>query len=396
MALVTSTASINLQQDETFGSDTQAPLLSSWQNEGFNQLSPLRWGRQKGKLTFDWDSVAFKFKNMAPLIPVEAKIVSAVLRGTATQAGAGDFWTVIFVHGKDGFWDDFSGVQRWRSAADNIAADADVVIYNTGVAILADTGVPGTTLKWGIRDNFFSRNLKVGQGVEIATAGTLGFIDIGMSRTVAIPAGNVWCEVYSQDGAGLADTLLATSNTRPASDVSADSASPLFRFTFSGGDRIPLTLGQDIVAVVNADYPTGFGPAVRVRWNAGGAGHGDFYPPGLFQIFGVGIGVDDNNYPMQEDFRGIPNGGSDYIAWIAPTFVAGVEYDTPDLSGPLKQYLLSGSYAPGDPFCVQMYRSNLFFPDADNIRHWAELTNATYTTPTRLIVQWRERRRGVL
>ena len=395
-----STASIVLAQDETFGTDNQAPLMTSWENSSFEVLSELIWGRQVGKLTFDYDSVAFKFTNLAPTIPVGAKIVSAYLRMTATATSTTAVWfSPIIVHGKDGLWDPAGTGPQWRNAATNITADCDTVVLNTSAAILVDTGVPGSTIRWKIRDNFFSRSLKAGQGVTIGAAGTLGYIDFGMGRSASAPPGNVWIEVYAQDANGLATgSILATSNTRPTTDVSTNAASPLLRFTFSGGDQISLANGQKIVAVVNGDWSVLHGGWVAVRWMAGGAGHGDFYAPGVFQIYGSGIALDNQNYPMQEDYMTIPTAGTGgtFVVWVAPRFIAGFQYNSEDFAGPLQTYITGGSYVQGDPFCVQIFRNNLFFPAGDATRRIAQVGNATYTTPTRLIVEWRERRRHVI
>ena len=91
---------------------------------------------------------------------------------------------------------------------------------------------------------------------------------------------------------------------------------------------------------------------------------------------------------MISDVKFIPNGATAFGAWLTPAMVAGVEYDTINLDFLLQQYITSGNYAEGDPIAFMLLRSPIFFPPGDVNRKFAEFGNATYTTPTRLIVEW--------
>jgi hypothetical protein len=394
MGLITSTAEIDRTIDETFGSDTLAPSAGSWRNDLWsNAAAWLEWGKRVGKLGIDFPTIAYKFRNMSPTIPVDAKIDSAILRGTSVwNSGVDTFFSAIRVHQRDGWWDPVSSPQQWRNTSDWINLDAGAQVRTTGLVLIADTTVPGITLRWELRGNAVpGRFLKIGQGVTITAAGTLGFVDANLSRTAAIPAGNVWIEIYAKggvDGQLPTGPVLATSNVLAGAVIpTALSGVPYTRFTFAGINQIPLTLNQGIVCVLNGDYPIG---AANVRWHYT---DNNIYGGGDLSVFGTGISMDDQNYPSRESFQGIP-GYSDFAVWVTPQMFNGVEYDTPDFGGALQQYLKDG-YSQGDPICVTLNRLTQFLPDTDVSRRWAQYGHATYPA-TRLIVQWRRRNRQVI
>jgi hypothetical protein len=389
MSIITSTAEINRTIDETFGSDTPAPAAGSWRNtEWSNAAAWLEWGRRVGKLGIDFPTIAYKFRNMAPAIPPGATIVDAVLRGTSVHnSGVDTFISLILVCAKDGWWDPATSPTQWRSTSDWLKADAGMQVYSTGVVLLADTLVPGITIRWELRGNVAGRGMQLGQGAVITAAANLGFVDMHLSRTAAVPAGNIWCEIYAMNIFTKLPTgpMLAISNVAAAGTVgTALSGLPPFRFTFSGGNQIPLAANQQIVCVLNGDYPVG---AARVSW------HWDDrtrYPPAHFLVYGTGTSMDDQNYPMRQDFQSIPNSGSLFTGWTTPQMFNGVEYDTPDIGPSVNQYINGGSYNLGDPICVTLNRSTAFLPTTDVSRRWAQFGHASYPA-TRLIVRWKER-----
>ena len=380
-----SQANIIAAADETSGWDNLAPLAGTWRNIFWDSpTADDRWGRQAGKFTFDFEKVVFKFSNLTPTIPANAKIISAVLRGAASfTSDAQTFITLIQIHGKDGFWNPASAGPLWRSAsAVGTNADADVLVLNIATATLADTAV-ATDRNWEIRSNSAGRYLKAGQGVRIVTGGTLGFVDITLRRVGMVTPGFIWAEIYSQDSNGLADVLLATSNTRPA--TTAPTTPAPFRFTFSGGDQIILAAGQDIVVVLNGDYALSASQNIQMSWTRAG------YTPGTFQLFGTGEVFDDQNYPVLDSFRTIvvsPSTG--FAVWIAPQFFIGVDYDTPDLSGLLQTHILLSDYVEGDPLAFSVFFTTFLFPAGTAQRAWAQFGHATLPS-VRLEVEWRER-----
>jgi hypothetical protein len=155
-----------------------------------------------------------------------------------------------------------------------------------------------------------------------------------------------------------------------------------FRFTFSGLEQIALSASQDIVVVLNGDYPVSATQNIGVGWSAAG------YAPGTFQVQGTGVGFDDQNYPMQRNFQNTPTTG--FVIWIAPRFISGVDYDTPNLAAMLQAHILTSGYAQGDPLAFGVERNLLFFPSGDANRRWASVDHGTHS-PVRLIVEWKER-----
>ena len=184
MGTTISTATIAAAADETFGHDNLAPLVVDWRNLQWSQNTELIWGKNVGKLTLEYDAAHFVFRNMSPTIPPEAKILSAILRMTATVTSLPTtFDTLILVLGKDGFWNPATVGPGWRKAGINKPFDHDVHLLSTGLATIVDTAVPlpAQPKAWALRSNAL-RHLRVGQSMTVATAGTLGFGDVMMVR----------------------------------------------------------------------------------------------------------------------------------------------------------------------------------------------------------------------
>lgn len=388
-----STASIAAAIDETYGFDNLFPIAGSTRNlfwPGVADASTI-WGRQVGKFNFNFEEAVYKFSNLSPTIPKNAKIISAVVRGTAEQTSTvATFLSVVRVLGKDGRWDPASSGPQWVSTSGiGFNFDADVHLFNAFLTTLVDTAQVATHT-WPIRDNSASRSLKAGQGVDIVTGGSIVFADMTVVRLGAVAVGDVWCEIYSQDANGLGDVLLATSNTRPASTV--PNALGDFRFTFSGGEILTVTAGEKYVVVLNGDYPVSASQNIALGWRSGG------YAPGVFQIFGTGVSMDDQNYPMQKNFREIASPFG-FGVWIAPRFFVGVSYDTPDndswaagdtLTTMIQGYVNSPTYSQGDAFAVAIERSTFLFPSGTADRRFANFNHPTLA-PVQLIVEWRDR-----
>jgi hypothetical protein len=301
---------------------------------------------------------------------------------------------LIFVKAKDGFWDPASYGPAWQrvgrapSGAHNI--DVDVHMLTTGFLTMFDTAIPGGTRMWEIRSNF-TRNLQVGQSATVVTGGNLGYVDVTMNRTNIAPVGVIWAWVYAQDGNGYPTGLpLATSTARNASAVSTAGNGAPFRFTFPAGQQPLLTVGQGVVVVVAGNYPINGLHFVRVHYGIG-------YSSGYMYLYGTGVGLDDQSYPLIQDMESaVPNASGTFTVWTTPNMTAGVEYDSENFSGALQNYVRGGTYAEGDPIHVSLIRSPIFFPAGDVHRTWAQYGHPTYTTPTRLIVEWRKRNSQVI
>lgn len=383
-----STATPVVQADETYGFENLAPLAGTWRNFFWDQAGAvaLVWGRQFGKFLFDHVRVNLKFENLTPTVPANAKIISAVLRGTAQATStATDFFSIIRTLTRDGIWNPAT-TTGWKSATTvsgphgTHRSAADVHVRNVVGTTLVDTAV-ATTHYWAIRDNANGRGLRAGQGVTIGPGGTLGFTDMTLLRNGTGGAGNIWAEVYAQGGDGLATgAVLATSTVRPAGNAPA--APGVLTFAFPVGQQIILAPGQQIVTVLNGDYPLSGVNNVAMGWTRGG------YAPGTFQLDGNGRAFNEQNYPMQKNFQNVPGDG--FVIWVAPQFFVGVDYDTPELGPMLQDHILTSGYAEGDPFGFAVERSLFLNPASTADRRWASTTHGTFQ-PVRLIVEWRER-----
>ena len=381
-----STANIIAVEDETAGWDNLAGFAGSWRNTFWNLASTeMRWGETFGKFPIAWERIVLKFKNITPAIPPNAVITSAVLRGTAIAiSDTQSFFTVIQAMAPDGRWDLPSSGPQWVSASqanpDGVQTDADVTLLNQVGATIVDTSTP-PLFRWAIRNNVAGRYTKAGQSVQSPSAFTLGFADIAIAREGTVATGNVWCEIYSLDADGLADVLLATSNTIAASAV--PTVFSRVRFMFRRGNQIAIAALQNVAIVLNGDWPVSATENIGIGWNSGS------YTDGSFQLFGTGVGFDDQNYPMQRNFRRIPGASALFIVWVAPRFFEGVDYDTPNLATILQPRIFGGNYSEGDPLAFAVSRSLFLFPDETALRRWAQFNHGTFPS-IRLIVEWEE------
>lgn len=383
MPITTSTGSVVLITDETFGWDNLSPLAGVWRNTFWDQNNPVTWGKTIGKLTFVFERIVFKFSNITPVIPKCATILSAKIRGTSTTNSDGNgFFTVIIPLAKDTFWNPVNSGQRWRSVSQTKDTDMDIKLLSTGLATMTDTA-QDTNQLWGIRDNIDGRHLKAAQTVINSVDGTLGFADIRLKRVGAIASGNIWCEIYDVDTTtGLPTVLLATSDTISA--VTTSTTLGDLRFTFSGIDQINIPSIAFRAVVLNGDYPL-TGGAINVGFRRTGN-----YPFGGFFLFGTGIGFDDFNLPLQTDYRGIANaatGSPPFVVWVAPRMFVGVDYDTPDLSALLQQVVDKQTYAETDALGWAMAMSEFLFPGVTSQRSFANAAHATLPS-VRFIVDW--------
>jgi hypothetical protein len=389
VAIITSTASVATTLEDTWGTDNQASLLSHWKNVNFLN-GPLAWGSKSTKFgLFYYDDVVMKFANMSPTIPTNAKITSAILRGTAATANAAGFITALMMNEKDGLWDPANTGFAWRKGDRNLNFDADAHLRNTGGATLADSNpnVGGAKRYWGLRDNLQARNGVVGQSLTLTAGGTLGRCDMDLVK-VGAPAGSVWVEIWSLDGSGLPAALLATSSLVNVAGIPGGGGA-IVQFPFIGGNQIAMTNGQLCAALLNGNYAVSAANHIALL-------NGTGYNGGSFLLYGFGTVLDDQHYPLVVDFESIPKvGGNLFTTWVAPTFVAGNTYDTPSFHGIFQKYINEGSYAEGDPFCHTIRRSPLFFPGGNSFREFAHYGHATYP-PVQLIVEWRRKNRQVI
>lgn len=386
MPTVTSTASILLSKEETFGFDNLAPTIGQFRQTFFDTDSSVAWGKIVGKVTFKFERVVFKFSNMTPTIPPNAKILSCVLRGTpGATSDVQTFFTLIFPHAKDGFWNPVDSGRIWRRVGNSKNADMQVELFDGFLNTIVDTNQV-TNQVWAIRDNSFGRYLRIGQGVTAEDTKFIAFCDIQLRRVGAVAVGNIWAEIYSQGVFGFAVNLLATSDVRPASAPGTTFSN--FRFTFSGGNLYEVADGERVVVVLNGDYPLSSTNRIQVGWK-----HVGNYPIGFMQIDGTGVAFDDQNYGLHSDYRSsIANAtAGSFIVWIAPQFILGVPVSTPDLSPLFQQVISSPTYSEGEAFSWAVAMSEFLFPSGVTAqRTWANALHATLP-PVEMIVEWKER-----
>ena len=94
---------------------------------------------------------------------------------------------------------------------------------------------------------------KVSQGFKISYNGYCNQATLYLSRTGTIASGNVWAEIWSDDGTGKPNAIIGSaSGTMAASSVSAQTTFTLYNFTFSSPSL--LTAGVQYHLVFNGDY----------------------------------------------------------------------------------------------------------------------------------------------
>lgn len=358
MTLITSTGAVARIEDDVHGSSTFFYRNNEW-NSPFH-----RWGNPGGKGGLYLHSF-WKFILDIPIAPF-TKIISAKVRGVAESSEVGNFFTIIQATIPDGGWELLAPVAQWRRKSQPpLNSDFRLRVQDTGGGDILNFVLAFSGGGWEMRANLNpGRFDRLGQGFEAQASGPLGFVTFKLGRTAVAPVGNVWAEMYTRDADGLADALIATSNTRAASQVSTAFAFADFIFTFPVGQQPTLTDGVGYVAVLRGDYPITESEFVSARWEGATAGISSGWP----QVFGFGIGFDDSHYPMDENFRNIPR-YPPLVVWVAPPFTAGVSYDTPDLTIMIQNVVDQAVYSSGDAFGIAIVAAT-FLLDAGDERNF--------------------------
>jgi hypothetical protein len=206
---------------------------------------------------------------------------------------------------KDAIWNAASTGPRWNMATTNnmswkvklLDGAATMAEVSAANAINSTHSITGTTGEKG---------MQVGQGVKITTGGTIDSVDASLGMPIAGTADPCWVELRNADG-----DLLATSNTRPTSDIAVKilaAVRPYYNFTFPVGQRIDADVDDIIVPNMNGTFVLGVGPEL-------GAG-GYSYPvsSGVMRTYGTGKGFDNQNYILVDDYQGVPYMGTP-IPW---------------------------------------------------------------------------------
>jgi hypothetical protein len=94
-------------------------------------------------------------------------------------------------------------------------------------------------------------NVKVGQSFVPSVTAEICYVTFNNKR-IGSPSGNVWAEIYSDDGDGLPNALLATSDSRNVTAISGTATD--YNWNFTGINKIQLTSGTMYHVVLSGDW----------------------------------------------------------------------------------------------------------------------------------------------
>lgn len=331
---------------------------------------------------------------LSPQIPPRAKILAASVSGGAQDTRGGTLDTLWEVLDWDGIWDEEPEVTPARWVSGDVSTnpiEIGVDVYDSGPTLLATAGPIIFGAGWPIRrwgGSNPSRGLAHGEVVDIDTTGTLDTVDFTMQRFGTIAGtNNVWAEVWSVDGDGLPDTLLATSDLRDASSIATTQT--VETFTFTGGDAIALTSGQTRCFVITGDYTESIINYLVVMT---GLGNANKHPV----TFGEGRGFCDGNYPAMQQVRDIPTiSGSGSVAWAPPNFTINVVYTSPSLVSLLQAAVNAPGYAANKPIGIRWRRLGSSQLQNRGFKTWESPDTPGVVQQVTLNVDWRPRRMDV-
>lgn len=94
-------------------------------------------------------------------------------------------------------------------------------------------------------------NVKVGQSFVPSVTAELSKMTFKNKR-IGSPSGSVWAELYDDNGSGLPNTQLATSDTRNVTTISTSETD--YDWVFSGANRVELSSGTKYHVVMSGDW----------------------------------------------------------------------------------------------------------------------------------------------
>lgn len=391
MPLVLSTATVAQSEDDT-GYDVR---FVNYRNIQWGPAhGVMQWGTQvvKGG-TNHWLGFTARFANMAPTIPPRSTITSAVLKGTAQGNQAGALTSIIECLAQDGLWDATpEAPDQWRDidfGANH--GDFRVTVFDSGPTTLTTSHIgSGNNFLWELRRYASpARYELLGQSMEIEVAGTLDTIDVILAK-VGAPTGNIWLEIYDQDGSGFPDTLLATSDLFDVSTLTAGLGT-VETFVFSGGDQYVFSLAEKFVVVITGDYTIDGTNYAEVQYKMPSGVQGG-YTLGNAMSWGNGVGLDDQNYATNTQVIVLPSAHpSVFVFWTTPPFTAGLEYTTPDLKEIVQAYVNTVDYNEGDPFAINVSRLTAAQENIRNFKGFDHADTPGVSSQITLEIEWRER-----
>jgi hypothetical protein len=391
VALVVSTGTVGRAEDDTMW-DTR---FGSNHNSEWETNDSVGWGVSTTKSgSIDFRGISLRFTNMSPTIPPRSKITRAVVRGTADgNQEDGTLTSIIECLAQDGFWDATpeSSAQWLHQDHGNHPADFRITVKDSNPTVLTDSHI-------GSGNNFLlplrqlsspARFQRHGQSMEIETAGTLDTIDVILAK-VGAPTGNIWLEIYDQDGSGFPDSLLATSDLKDVSTLTVGLGT-VETFVFSGGDQYVFSLAEKFVVVVRGDWTVDGTNYVESQYKQP-VGTSGGYTLGKAMTYGNGVGFDDHHYSTDTQALVVPSAHPTFfIFWDTPNFTSDVEYETPDLSEIVQAYVNSVAYNEGDPFAIQIQRLTLQQNALRAFKGFLHADTPGVSNHITLEIEWRER-----
>ncbi len=391
MPLVVSTGTVAQSEDDT-GYDVRFGNFRNVQWDPAHGV--MQWGTQVTKSgTTHWLGSTMRFANVTPTIPPRSTITSAVLKGTAANTQAGALTTIIEVLAQDGLWDATPEVpDQWRNIdSGNNPGDLRVTVKDSGATTLTTSHIgTGNNFLWELRRYASpARYERLGQSMEIETAGTLDTIDVILAKN-GVPTGNIWLEIYDQDGNGFPDTLLATSDLFDVSTLTAGLGT-VETFVFSVGNQYAFSLAEKFVAVITGDYTIDGTNYAEVQYKMPNGVQGG-YTLGNAMTWGNGVGLDDQNYATNVEVIVLPSAHpSVFVFWTTPPFTVSVEYTTPDLKEIVQAYVNTVDYNEGDPFAIQLSRLSAAQEAIRNFKGFDHADTPGVSNQITLEIEWRER-----
>ena len=302
-------------------------------------------------------------------IPVSSVINSASIEVEAMTLGAGilNIPSQVRLLAKDGLWNADPNVpDQWTNSDSDDDWKVELLDVATQLVAIGFGSSPGGGPSIYGNNGVFLK--KLGQGVTVGVAGDITIARVALGGQFGPGTGNVWIELYD-DAAGLPDTLLATSDTRPIGDfpfLISLQVHPDFDFIFSGGEIITVAINDMIHVVVASDVVgSSAGRSVRL----GTAAYN--YIPGDLAPFGESPagGFDEQNYLTIDDLYGIPLLAGT-IPWTV-TMTLGFQ-TTPDIGSLVQTYIDESGYAASDPIGFRLERT---VPGSGSNILWASFTH---------------------
>jgi len=282
-------------------------------------------------------------------------------------------------------------LEQWGNGA--------VHVRDTGLATIVDTIGGAITGGWQMRQLDAVGNGPLGstwrdrlaQGFTPPVNATLGQIDLTMQR-FNNPIGNLRVEIMNgvSDGGVIVpdETVIATSDL--VSLTTIPTTPGVVAVPFSGADQIALTGGTEYFAVIRPDvYAANNIDNVALRYRNAFLTTGRLFHYGTDQdsVWQNFPGIVDLNQAMvvAPQVLGTP------VTWNVQNFVAGFNYNTPDISPVIQAQVNAESYKGSDESVIVTTSGNA---GAAN-RVWCSSSHATPSRRPTLTVTWRRRRRGV-